>query len=308
MGVTTDLALRFLEETAERPDPWCCFVSITEPHDPFVAGEEAFAQYDPDAWELPPNVHDDLAGRPGIYRKAGRTWQDMTDQHHREAATCYHASITEIDTQFGRLLDFLDRSGQREETIVVLTSDHGELLGAHGLYCKNFGGFEEIYNIPMVLAGPGIVEGHVTDARVGLHDLCPTLLELVGAEPIKVPDSRSFLPVLEDPDAAEPDFQTGYAEYHGGRYRVTQRIVWDGDGKLVWNGFDFDELYDLERDPYELENRIDDPNEEGRLRSLMRQAWAVVRDTGDHSLWNSHYPILRCKPYGPEILDEEDGD
>ena len=284
-------------------------MSVTEPHDPFVTGEAAYARYDVDAIPLQPNVHDDLARQPGIYRKAARTWRDMTDRQRREAATCYYASITEIDAQFGTLIDLVDAAGRLDDTIVVLTSDHGELLGSHGLYCKNVGGFEEVYQIPLVISGPGAGEGIVSEARVGLHDLAPTLLELAGLElaglaPIGAPDSRSFGTVLADERHAG-EYTRGFAEYHGGRYRLTQRIVWDGPWKLVWNGFDFDELYHLDDDPYEMHNLIDDAGRQEQVAALMRYAWQVVRDTGDRALFNSHYPILRLAPVGPQILDEE---
>ena len=183
----------------------------------------------------------------------------------------------------------------------MLTSDHGELLGAHGLYCKNVSGFEEVYNIPMIVSGPGVEEGVLSDARVGLHDLCPTLLELADAEAIDVPDSRSFASALRDGSGSAGDFTRGFAEYHGGRYRLTQRVIWDGAWKLCWNGFDFDELYNLDDDPFEMDNRIDDAEADVHVRSLMQFAWKVVADTGDAALLNSHYPILRLAPYGPDL-------
>ncbi len=107
-----------------------------------------------DAIELQPNVHDDLVGRPGLYRKAARVWQDWSDREHRAAAACYYASITEIDAQFGHLIDRVEAAGALENTIIVLTSDHGEFLGAHGLYCKNIGAAEEAYNIPLTNRWP----------------------------------------------------------------------------------------------------------------------------------------------------------
>ncbi|MFH1568764.1 MAG: sulfatase-like hydrolase/transferase, partial [Gemmatimonadota bacterium] len=188
MGVRVQLGLEYLDQVLGQPDPWCCFVSLQEPHDPFVCGTRALAGYDVDAVELSPSVRDDLAGRPGIYRKAARVWAHMTDRQRREAAACYYASITEIDQQMGRLIDRLAAAGQLDRTVVVFTADHGELLGAHGLYCKNFSGAEEIYHVPLVMAGPGVAAGAVSDARVGLHDLCPTLLELAGCPTAAAPD------------------------------------------------------------------------------------------------------------------------
>jgi arylsulfatase A-like enzyme len=224
-------------------------------------------------------------------------------QEHRLAAACYYALITEIDQQFGRLLEMLETTGQVDNTIVVLTTDHGDALGAHGLYMKNIGAFEETYNIPLVLAGPGVAQGRTCGARVGLHDLCPTLVELAGGEPIDtVGESQSFADVLRDPDgAAAGHRRTGYAEYFGTRYLFTQRVIWDSTWKLVWNGFDFDELYNLKDDPHEMHNLAEDPAHADRMRQMLALAWDYARRTNDHTLVNTHYPVLRLEPYGPEI-------
>ena len=299
LGVTTAMAESFLrEETPGAEKPWCCFVSVPEPHDPFYTSREALDLYDIDKVKPPATLRDDLAGRPGLYRKAGAAWRGMTERQHREAAACYYASITEIDAAFGRLLDVLEERGELDNTVIVLTSDHGELLGAHGLYCKNFSAFEEVYNIPLVMAGPGIAVGQTSRARAGLHDLAPTLLECLGVEPMRHPDSRSFLPALRDPAAADVGFEQGYAEYHGGRYRITQRVVWDGPWKYIHNGFDEDELYHLESDPGETRNRLGDPECAAALDRLVRRMWTVVRETNDHALLNTNYPILRLAPRG----------
>ena len=299
VGVTTSLALDFLEEAIPNAKPWCCFVSITEPHDPFIAGQAAFDQYDVEAIKLCPNVFNALEGQPELYRVTAKIWQGMTEQQKKEAAACYYASITEIDQQYGRLIDTLEASGQLENTIVIFTSDHGELLGSHGLYCKNISAFEEVYHIPLIVSGPDVAKGAVTSARVGLHDLCPTLLELTGSKQIEVGDSRSFAAVLADPENYESHFQQGFAEYYGGRIHLTQRVVWDGDWKFVFNGFGMDELYNLEADPFELNNRAEDPTCDNQLRLMLAQMWHRIEATGDHSLLNSHYPPLRLARYGP---------
>ncbi|MFW5858250.1 MAG: sulfatase-like hydrolase/transferase, partial [Planctomycetota bacterium] len=225
MGVTTSMALDWLDDALAGDAPWCAFVSVSEPHDPYVCGEEAYAQVDPDALPLPPNHGHESADRPGLYRKAARIFAPMTERNHREAAACYYASITEIDGQYGRILDRLADAGALENTVVVFTTDHGDCLGAHGLYCKNVGAYEEVYNIPLLVAGPGVAAGVVSEARVGSHDLCPTLCALAGAAPIDHPDSRSAAGLLADPAALEADWTAGYAEYFGGRILLTQRIV-----------------------------------------------------------------------------------
>ena len=302
MGITTSLASEFLAEAAHSPQPWCCFASVTEPHDPYVTSREFFERYDVDSMPTQPNWDDDLSDRPGLYRKAQRVFAQMTERRKKEAAACYYASITEIDEQFGKLIDQVDEAGQLDNTIVVLTADHGDFLGAHGLYQKNVGAFEEAYGVPMVFAGPGCAQGAVSDARVGLQDVCPTLLDLAGLDPIDVPDSVSVAPALADPVAESANYRHGYAEYYGVRYWWTQRIIWDGDWKLVWNGFDFDELYNLHEDPYELRNLAQEPACADRVRTMMVRAWEVVRETGDDPLLNANYATLRLAPYGPGII------
>ena len=299
-SITTGMASEFIDRASRQSDPWCCFVSINEPHDPFDCGESTFNSYDLDTIPEPPNWSDDLSSALGLYRKAARAYAGMTRENKKEAAACYYAVITELDQQFGRLLDQLESSGQMDDTIIVFTSDHGELLGAHGLYLKNAGAYEEVYQIPMVLAGPGIDHG-VTDARVGLHDLAPTLLDLVGVEPIDPPDCKTFAPLLADPGSQARHYTRGYAEYFGTRYWWTQRVAWEGVWKLVFNGFDFDELYNLEDDPSELRNRIDDPACQDRVRQLMQFVWQRARETGDDRLFDAQNQSLRLAPLGPGI-------
>lgn len=301
MGVSVSLAEDFVRQQAGSGKPWCCFASVSEPHDPYVCGTEAYALYDPDCIELPENSQDPMLNKPGLYRKAARVFSELKEADRRQALACYWGSISELDRLFGRLLEVLDETGQADNTIVVFTGDHGDFLGAHGLYEKNVGAFEEAYQIPLIVAGPGLPAGTVSPARVGSHDLAPTLCELTGVEPMDTGEARSFVPVLRDSSRAS-EFTTGYAEYFGTRYILTQRVLWQGPWKLVWNGFDEDELYNLEDDPGEMRNLISDPSTAGVVRELMAEAWRIVRDTGDHTLWRTAYPTLRLAPYGPEIV------
>ena len=305
VGLKAALAGEILEGYLNSEEPWCCFVSVTEPHDPFVCGQEAYALYDVEDLNLPENFSDDCSDKPGIYRKCADLFKHLSDHQKREAIACYYASVTEIDKCYGRLIDQVKASSHAENTIIILSSDHGEFLGAHGLYMKNVGAFEEAYNIPMLIAGPGLTEGVQVDARVGLHDLTQTLLEVSGCQTFDVPDSHSFLDLLKNPEGEKRNFQTGYAEFDGNRYKKTQRVLWHEKWKFVLNGFDYDELYNLEDDPGELHNLASDPQNRSVIKDLMKRLWKYVKDSNDHAILNSQYPCLRLAPFGPGILEED---
>ena len=292
-------------------DPWCCFVSCLEPHDPFVCGEEAFALFDPATIELPPTTHDDLADRPGLYRRAAERFHFLSDADRRFLTACYFASIVEIDRRFGRLLDRLEAAGELDDTLVVLTSDHGEMLGAHGLWMKNVGAFEEVYHVPLVVAGPGVAGGRVSSTPAWACTTCARrCASSAGPSRSRTPTAAaSRREVRGDADFggfASGGFDTGYAEFEGTRQRWTQRIVWDDRGggrwKLVHNGFDFDELYDLTVDPHETRNLAHEPNSPRAARGH-DAADVVVRGAdrrphaGEHAL-----PGASAGGGGPEWL------
>ncbi|PNV60942.1 hypothetical protein C0033_15970 [Clostridium sp. chh4-2] len=292
---------RFLESRRSEDPPWVCMVSTQEPHDPFVCTKEYFERYNVNDIELHPSCFDTLENQPYLYKKAGRAWANLTLFEKKEAAACYYAIITQIDKLFGRLIDKLDEIGQRENTIIILTADHGELLGAKGLYSKNISASELIYNIPLIISAPGCCSNAISHAKLTLADVCQTLLDLCGMPLIETGDSRSGKIVLENPRKYDKEFDCCYAEYYGGRIMLTQRIIWKGSYKYVFNGFDKDELYDLEKDPYELKNCIDDPSYGEVLKQMVSILWQKLRETKDKSLLESDYPILRLAPYGPEI-------
>ena len=215
------------------------------------------------------------------------------------ARTCYYGRITELDTEFGRLMKHLETSGELENTIVIVSADHGRYVGAHGYDAHNFGAFEEIYRIPLIISGLGVAVGEETFGLVSLLDLCPTLLELTGNEIFEVSDSKSFAPLLKDPQTVEDTFTTAYGEYHGTRFNLTQRILWQGDWKFVFNGFDFDELYDLKNDPHEMCNLVNEPEHEARVQEMMAEVWRIVRETGDRAIEETHYYSMRIACVGP---------
>ena len=297
---TTDAACAYLQ-SAPSDRPWCCVASYYEPNEAMLVGREAYEHYEVEKLALPANLRDDFSGRPKIYRRQQQIFAHLSAAQWRQALACYYGRITEINVQLGRLLGVLEAKGFLENTLVVFTSDHGKYVGSHGFEAHNFGPFEEIYNIPLIVAGPGVARGIATRARVGFHDLCPTLLELAGAAPIQVPDSRSFVPLLHHPKGHEACFRSGYAEYHGTRFPLAQRIYWEDEWKFVFNGFDFDELYNLDQDPAEMHNLASAPEQSERIRYMMGRIWEHLEATADRALVNTHYYSMRFACVGPNF-------
>lgn len=301
---TVNRGIEFLENRVVPGRPWCAMLSFSEPNEALVVGREAFERYDVEKLPLPESLRDPFDQGPNLYRRQARISADLSDDEWRMARACYFGRITELDAEFGRLHDFLDESGLLENTLIIVTADHGRYLGAHGFDAHNVGPFEEIYRVPLVVAGPGVSPG-VSRSFVGFHDIGPTLIEhCLGKERQSLPaDSVSFASVLRDPERQVRE--TMYAENHGTRFSLTQRILWKGDWKFVFNGFDFDELYDLESDPWELNNLAADPVHRDRVRAMMGEVWRWIRETGDRTLLETHYFSMRMGAVGPDWVPQD---
>ena len=298
-GVSLEQTQAFLKDRLAEDQPWCCCISFTEPNEALLASHEALAHYDIDGMQLPANLHDDYAQRPNLYRRIQQVFADVSDREWREALACYYARITELDKIFGSIYDQLQDAEALDNTIIVMVADHGRYVGSHGFDAHNFGAFEEIYNIPLIISGPGIARGCTSRALVGIHDLYPTLLELTGTPPVDNLDAHSFAAELQRPGSQADDFSEGYAEYFGSRFSLIQRVLWHGPWKMVFNGFDFDELYNLENDPHEMHNLADDPQHAEIVRELIGRIWNRIRQSGDKSILETHYYPMRFAAVGP---------
>jgi arylsulfatase A-like enzyme len=299
-GLTVLDAEEFLQRRLGQAEPWCCCVSFSEPNEALIVGRETWNDYDPDAIPLPENFFDDLSDRPNLYQREQEIGRRLTETHWRAARACYFGRITELDGLIQRLISKIDRAGRLDDTLVVFLADHGRYVGAHGFDAHNFGAFEEIYRIPVIVAGPGVAAGTTSAGRVSIADLGATICELGGGEPLSGNDAQSFARLLSQSEAISPEFESGYAEYHGTRFPLMQRILWRGAWKFVFNGFDFDELYNLEEDPHEMTNLVRDPAQQDRVESMMAEIWTRVRQTGDRAIAESHYFSLRLGCVGPE--------
>ena len=292
-------ALEALPRLARRPEPWCLYVGTQGPHDPFVVPERFARMYDPGKVPLPPNFHDTLEDKPRVYQRMRRQyWGQLTEDEVRESIAHYWGYCTMEDALFGEVLAALDATGQAENTLVLRLSDHGDYCGAHGLYLKGVPSFREAYSIPCVARWPaGIARpGREVDEFVTLADVAPTLLELAGVPAPKGLTGRSLVPFLRDePPDDWPD--AFYSQFNGVELYYSQRIVQTKELKYVYNGFDFDELYDLRVDPYELVNVADRPEYQEAKRELVGKMWRFAGRTED-IIFNP-YATVALAPWGP---------
>ena len=165
-------------------------------------------------------------------------------------------------------------------------------MGAHRLLLKGIPPFEEVYRVPLIMKGPGLPQGRISADVVSTMDLAPTLVELLLGKDFPC-QGRSLVPRLND----EADWeQEAFAECHGVRFNYTQRILWRDRYKYIFNGFDEDELYDLEADPHEIRNLAKDPSSGPLAEEMATRMWEIITETGDFNLYQSHYGMYRYAP------------
>ncbi len=288
----------FIRESVGRP--WFASVNIFFPHKPFNPPREYLNRYDPDA--MPPPLYRDSdqetqsqldliptqggLGTPDrleLGHTSGQTETFLGGRSDAGAAKAhYYALITHIDEQIGHLLDLLDEMGQRDNTLTIFTSDHGELLGDHGRVYKGCRFYEGLVRVPLIWHWPGqFAEGTRASGLVELIDIVPTLLDLCDLD---IPDhiqGRSLRPILQGSQSPEifrdhvrcefydaqhtlnSEGRTGYGTmYRDSRYKL-----------VVYHEYDLGELYDLEEDPGEFDNRWNDPDYSPIKMDLMKKSF-----------------------------------
>lgn len=273
-----------LERCARQKDrPFFLAVGFFRPHTPYVAPESYFEKYPVETMPVVANVAEDQKDIPAPGLMSYKKEQDkLTDDLRREAVRAYSASISFMDAQVGHVLGALDRLGLAENTIVVMTSDHGYHMGEHGLWQKQ-SLFEESSRVPLIVSAPGLTAGGVAGTPVGLIDLYPTLAELCGVEAPDNLQGHSLVPQLRDPSAKGVGYAVsqvvrggkGTGRFFGyairtERWRYTE---WDEDGKQGR------ELYDHENDPREITNLAGDPARAATVAELSRQLREAVAGT-----------------------------
>jgi len=282
--------------------PWCVYVGTNAPHDPFIVPEKYVRIYDPDRIVPPASYRDELRDKPAVYRRMRRLWDQLSEREVRESIAHYWGFCTLVDEMFGRVLATLEEIGATESTLVLFLSDHGEHCAAHGLYLKGISTFDEGYRVPALLRWPGRLArpGASVDDFVTLMDFAPTLLEAAGAPALRRCAGRTLVPFLEGgrPEGWREDI---YTQCNGVEVYYTQRMVRSHSHKFVYTPIDVDELYDLELDPHEMRNVIDDPAMAPIKEHMYRRMWEHAYDTED-TIFNP-YASVAMADFGPAVLN-----
>ncbi len=299
-------ALEALNKLTKQNEPWFLYVGTNAPHDPFVVPEKFVKMYDLNDVPLPPNFHDTLEDKPRIYQRMRKQfWSQLSEEEVRESVQHYWAYCTMVDAMFGEVLDALEETGQADNTLVLRMSDHGDYCGAHGLYLRGVPAFREAYNVVTIARWRhGIVNpNREVDEFITLADFAPTFLELANAP---MPDNltgRSLVPFLRD-ETPEDWTDACFTQFNGVELYYSQRSVTTKEFKYVYNGFDFDELYDLQNDPHEMVNLSEHPDYQEVKRDLVRRLWRFAAQEDD-IIFNP-YGTVAFAPWGPaDALREE---
>ena len=267
--------------------PWFFSFNCFDPHHPFDPPAEYMERFPVEEMPLP-SVHPAEAERQTTFQKLDREWAHdnpgefhtgaMTDDDRRQVYAAYMAMISLIDDQVGRILEALRETGQDRDTLVVFMSDHGEMLGDHGIYFKGPHFYDCQMRVPLVIRWPGgsVNAGRRIEGLVELVDLAPTLLDAGELEIPQRMQGKSLLPMLRGEAETEFVHEQVFAEYynawtHGDAYGSMLRT--QKEKIVVYHGTGQGEFYDLENDPQEFLNLWEEPLVRDRRNDLLARCF-----------------------------------
>ena len=270
-----DLGIEFLRESAADRRPFFLTVQMGPPHDPYLAPDRYMQMYDPQEITLRPNFDGDASDRdlePNPYAATPG----------RKEIAAYYAMVTAVDDQVGRILGELDRLGLRGNTVVLVSSDHGDMLGSHGMRLKRKP-WEESIRVPGIVRCPGSEPGRASDALFSHVDIAPTLLSLCGLDAPADMQGADLSPVIRGEAESGPEsvyfqifgpFHAGGVEF-GWRGVRTERYMYARKKNEPWV------LYDLQADPHQLDNLAADPAAVAIRAELEAKIAAWMEKVGD---------------------------
>lgn len=272
---SADNAIAYIREASQKDQPFFLRWHTVEPHLPCFPTEPYASMYNPADLEPWAGFGDRFENKPEIQKQMLQTWgvANWTWDDWAPIVARYLGIISQLDHEIGRILNEVD-----ENTLVIYTADHGDMCGSHGMVDKHFVLYDDVVRVPLILRHPDLPAGTIRDDFVSnAIDLPATLCAAAGVE---IPETFKGKILLE-PTGREDIFATYSGNQFGG---YSQRMVRDRRWKFIWNLTAVNELYDLETDPGELSNRIDDPAAAHELARLKQRMIAWLEEADDPML------------------------
>lgn len=258
-----EAAIHYLRAPERKERPWALNASFIAPHFPFIVPQEYWDRYPPEAVDLPRNRPGSLEEQHPVYQRMRGMFGliDFPEEQVRRARAGYYGLITYLDDKIGRLLQVLEETGQRENTLVIYISDHGEMAGEYGMWRKsNFREFSA--RIPVLMSWPGrLPEGRRVTEVVSLVDVVAGMLEEAGAPMDASLDGDSLMPLARGDEGAVQTWKDeAFSEYLAHGVTGPMAMLRRGRYKLIYSIGDPPELFDLASDPNELRDLASDPD------------------------------------------------
>ena len=252
----TKKTMEFLEKNRDKP--WCVTASLVGPHFPNSNPEPFYIMYDQVDIPMPKSMYDTFQNKP--WYQSRKWWPSIDteyfDEHEWEKTIrAYYGSISLMDYFIGQILEKAKECSGGRKTIVIFTSDHGEMLGNHGKFDKHAYCYEDVIRTPLLVCPDlkGEQEKNVCANNCNTLDIAQTFFELAGC---KCKNGRSLFKISEDKKEKKEDIYCNYYKYNGHGFEI--RAIKEGNIKYSFIPQDIDELYDLSTDPNEMINLSDD--------------------------------------------------
>lgn len=250
-------AISFLNKSEPSKKPFYLYVAFTSPHDPRAPTEAFRKLYPPDQIKLPPNFlpqHPFDNGELNV-RDEKLLPRPLTEAQAKQELALYYGMISELDAQIGRILDALDKQGLIQNTLIIFAGDNGLAVGSHGLLGKQ-NLYEHSMRVPLLISGPTLPKNRRVDALTYLTDIFPTVTDVLKLPKPPTVESQSLVPYINNPK--KPGRPSVYYAY-----RDFQRAVRTADNwkliKYSVNGVETTQVFDLNKDPYEVKSLANEP-------------------------------------------------
>lgn len=286
----TDYALDWVDSGRDSDKPYFVYLSHKAVHAMFKPAERHLGKYDDVEIDYPEsmaNTEKNYEGKPDWVRAQRNSWHGVDYMYHGQMDfdtfyKRYCETVLGIDDSIGRVLEYLDKKGDKD-TMVIYMGDNGFCFGEHGLIDKRHM-YEESMRVPMLAWCPNVIsKGHVIRQMVQNIDIGPTVLEMAGLETPATMDGQSFLPLLQEKAVQWRDavFYEYYWEWNFPHTPTVHGIRTDKYKYIHYHGvWEIDELYDLENDPNEMVNLINEKKHQERIKSLKKQVFDWLGETG----------------------------